>query len=54
LPDLIAAPQLVDGNGKLATTESLAQVAGPAGQGALVQVVGAALAMLVDAVSFVA
>jgi len=54
LPDLITAPQLVDGNGKLATTESLAQVAGPAAAGALVQVVGAALAVLVDAVSFAA
>jgi len=54
LPDLIAAPQLVDGNGELATTESLAQVAGLAAAGALVQVVGAAPAMLVDAVSFAA
>jgi MFS family permease len=54
LPVLVGPQQLVDGNAKLAATESGARVAGPALAGALVSAVGAANAVLVDAASFVA
>jgi MFS family permease len=52
LPSLLERGQLVDGNGKLATTQSVAQVAGPGLGALLVGVAGAAGAMAGDAVSF--
>jgi len=52
LPELVGREALIDGNGKLATSESLAQVAGPGLGGALVEAVGAAVAMAADAASF--
>jgi hypothetical protein len=52
LPVLIDRDQLVDGNGKLQTTESLAQVAGPGLGALLVGLVGAARAMTSDALSY--
>jgi predicted MFS family arabinose efflux permease len=52
LPVLVAPEQLMDGNGKLAATQSLAQVAGPGLGALLVGVAGAALAMGSDALSF--
>ncbi|MGH3398557.1 MAG: MFS transporter, partial [Streptosporangiaceae bacterium] len=52
LPVLLAPEQLMDGNGKLSTTQSLAQVAGPGLGALLVGVAGAALAMGSDALSF--
>ena len=52
LPSLLERGQLVDGNGKLATTQSIAQVAGPGLGALLVGVAGAAGAMAGDAVSF--
>ncbi|MBV9792969.1 MAG: MFS transporter [Actinobacteria bacterium] len=52
LPSLIGRGQLVDGNGKLATTQSVALVAGPALGALLVGLVGAARAMAGDAISF--
>ena len=52
LPALVDRDQLVDGNGKLGTTQSFAQVAGPSFGGALVGAVGAAYAIVVDAASF--
>lgn len=54
LPVLLAPEQLMDGNGKLSTTQSLAQVAGPGLGALLVGVAGAALAMGSDALSFAA
>jgi MFS family permease len=54
LPSLIARDQLVDGNSKLETTASVAQVVGPGLGGVLVKVVGAPFAVLLDALSFVA
>jgi len=52
LPALISREDLVDGNGKLGATQSLAQVAGPGVGGGLVALVGAARAMAADAISY--
>lgn len=52
LPSLVEADALVEGNSKLSSTSTLAQVAGPAIAGGLVQTIGAAAAVLIDAVSF--
>jgi MFS family permease len=52
LPALIDRDQLVDGNGKLSTTQSFAQIAGPGLGALLVGLVGAALAMTSDAISY--
>src|SRR5215469_2374916 len=52
LPVLISRADLVDGNGKLGATQSLAQVAGPGVGGGLVALVGAARAMAADAISY--
>jgi MFS family permease len=52
LPLLIRPDQLPDGNGKLQTTAQAAQVAGPGLGGALVGLLGAAGAMIVDAASY--
>jgi hypothetical protein len=54
LPSLIEAHQLVDGNSKLEASRSLSQVAGPGLAGFLVQVLTAPVAILADAVSFLA
>lgn len=53
LPALVARRDLIEGNSKLEVTRSIAQLAGPAIAGFLIQVVGAALAVLVDAASYV-
>jgi MFS family permease len=53
LPALVDRDQLADGNGKLATTQAAAQVAGPGLGAVLVGLFGAALAMTCDALSFV-
>jgi MFS family permease len=52
LPSLIEREQLVDGNSILQMSDSIAQVAGPGLGGALVQILTAPLAILVDALSF--
>jgi MFS family permease len=52
LPALIDRDQLADGNGKLATTQAAAQIAGPGLGAVLVGLFGAALAMTSDALSF--
>lgn len=52
LPALIDQDQLADGNGKLATTQAAAQIAGPGLGAVLVGLIGAALAMASDALSF--
>jgi MFS family permease len=54
LPSLIERSDLVDGNVKLEASRSAAQVAGNGLGGALVQAIGAPLAILVDSMSFVA
>ena len=54
LPSLVDRNQLVEGNSKLEISRSSAQVTGPGLGGALVEVVTAPYAVLVDALSFVA
>src|SRR5436309_1081924 len=52
LPVLVERHELVDGNAKLAVSDSAATVAGPSIAGALIDLVGAAMAVIADAVSF--
>jgi MFS family permease len=52
LPSLVGRDLLVEGNAKLTGSEQVAQVAGPSIAGGLVQVVGGAAAVAVDALSF--
>ena len=52
VPSLIGVDRVVDANSKLATSSSLAEIGGPGLAGALVQLVSAPFAILVDAVSF--
>ncbi len=52
LPTLIGRDRLVEGNSRLATSSSIAEIGGPGFAGALVQIVSAPFAILVDAVSF--
>ncbi|WP_285551969.1 MFS transporter [Actinoplanes regularis] len=54
VPVVLAHGQLIDGNGKLAASRSVAQIAGPSTGAALVTLIGAAGAMTADAISFVA
>jgi MFS family permease len=53
VPTLIGRDRLVEGNSKLAMSSAIAEVGGPGFAGALVQIVSAPFALLVDAVSFV-
>lgn len=52
LPSLLDEDQLLEGNTKIATTESLAEIGGPPLAGVLVQLIGAPLAIFFDALSF--
>ncbi|MDB5079038.1 MAG: hypothetical protein JWP00_962 [Chloroflexi bacterium] len=52
LPALVERDHLVEGNGKLEISSSVAQITGPGVAGALVQLVTAPVAILLDAVSF--
>ena len=52
LPSLVTAEHLLVGNSRLQATDSIAQVAGPGLGGALVQLMRAPFALLVDAGSF--
>lgn len=52
LPSLVGAERLLEGNAKLSMSSAVAEVGGPGLAGALVQVVTAPLAILVDAFSF--
>jgi predicted MFS family arabinose efflux permease len=53
VPSLIGTDRVVDANSKLATSSSIAEIGGPGFAGALVQIVSAPFAILVDAFSFV-
>ena len=53
LPSLVGVARVLEGNSKIATSEAVAEVGGPGFAGALVQIVSAPFAILVDAVSFV-
>lgn len=52
LPTLISHEQLMDGNGKLGTSQAFAQIAGPSMGAGLVGLIGAAGAMTGDALSY--
>ena len=52
LPSLVERDQLVDGNGKLEISRTLAQTAGPALGGGLIGLVSAPLAVVLDAISY--
>lgn len=54
LPSLVSRRQLVEANSKLGMSESLAESVGPGLAGALVQAISAPLAILLDALSFLA
>jgi len=54
LPALVEPGQLVEGNSKLAMSDSIAEITGPGLGGALTQALSPALAIAFDAVSFVA
>ncbi|MEO6776800.1 MAG: MFS transporter [Kofleriaceae bacterium] len=53
LPALVARADLVEGNAKLQTTDAFAEISGPASAGVLIAVLGAPLAVVIDAVSYV-
>ena len=53
VPTLIGVERVVEGNSKLATSAALAEIGGPGLGGGLVQLVGAPMAILLDATSFV-
>lgn len=52
LPSVVRRDQLVEGNSKLETSRAGAQIAGPGLAGGLIQIVGAPVALVLDAVSF--
>ena len=54
LPALVSRDRLVEGNSKLEMSRSAAEFGGPGLAGVLVQVIGAPLAVVADAASFVA
>jgi MFS family permease len=53
LPSLVERDQLVDGNGKLETSRTIAQTAGPAIAGGLIGLLTAPFAIVLDAISYV-
>jgi len=54
LPSLVERAQLVEANSKLQSTQAAAGVLGPGMAGAIIQLVGAARVMILDALSFFA
>jgi len=52
LPSLVGKHQLLEGNAKLATTDAVAEVAGPALAGIAIQMLTAPFAILFDAMSY--
>ena len=52
LPALIPHELLANGNAKLSATEAIAEVSGPASAGVLIAALGAPLAVLIDAASY--
>jgi MFS family permease len=53
LPTLVANEQLGEGNAKLESTEAIAEITGPASAGALIAALGAPIAVVIDAASYV-
>jgi len=54
LPSLVDRSQLVDANGKLAATDAMAEVGGPAIAGPLIQLLGPPIALAVNAATYLA
>jgi predicted MFS family arabinose efflux permease len=52
LPELASPQQLIEGNSKLAISDSLAEIIGPSLAGVLVQIVSAPLTIFLDSLSF--
>jgi len=52
LPSIVEKDRLLDGNAKLATTDAVAEVAGPAAAGIAIQLFTAPVAILFDALSY--
>ncbi|HEY1337610.1 MAG TPA: MFS transporter [Bryobacteraceae bacterium] len=52
IPSLVGPDNLLEGNSKLAVSESVAEIAGPGLTGVLVQLLTAPIAIAVDAISF--
>src|SRR5262245_58487263 len=52
LPSLVEREQINDGNAKLETSRSVAQIAGPGFAGALIAAITAPIAIIVDSLSF--
>jgi MFS family permease len=52
IPSLIGVERVVEGNSKLATSDSIAEIGGPSFAGTLVQIASAPFAILIDAISF--
>lgn len=53
LPSLVGRDHIVEANGRILSTQSAAQVAGPGVSGVLVQILTAPLPIVLDAISFV-
>jgi predicted MFS family arabinose efflux permease len=53
LPSLLPESRLLEGNAKIGMTSAIAEIGGPGFAGALVQLITAPMAMVVDAVSYV-
>ena len=52
LPQLIGRRRLAEGNAKLETTEAVAEITGPASAGVLISALGAPVAVVLDALSY--
>lgn len=52
LPAIVQRGELVDGNSKLQTTEAIAEITGPASAGVLIAALGAPIAVVIDAASY--
>ena len=53
LPSLLPEARLLEGNAKIGMTSAIAEIGGPGFAGALVQLITAPMAMVVDAISYV-
>lgn len=52
LPSLLGRRQLAEGNAKLESTEAIAEITGPAAAGYLIRILGAPLAIAIDAATY--
>jgi MFS family permease len=53
LPSLIGRRQLAEGNAKIESTEAIAEITGPAAAGYLIRILGAPLAIVINAATYV-